>query len=109
MNIRKLVNDYVECDSYEMIYKDNKLKIYYYNKIEHFSDTKIKVLTLSDLYIIEGNNLAIETMFKDPETEYLKIEALAEGVEISFSSAIEFSYDKITWYALSANSSNFLN
>ena len=65
MNIRKLVNDYVECDSYEMIYKDNKLKIYYYDKIEHFSDTKIKVLKLSDLYIIEGNNLAIETMFKE--------------------------------------------
>lgn len=65
MNIRRLVNDYVECDSYEMVYKNNKLKVYYYEKIDHFSDTKIKILKSNDTYIIEGNNLAIETMFKE--------------------------------------------
>jgi len=65
MNIRRLVNDYVECDSFEMIYKDNKLKIYYYDAIDHFSDAKIKIIKANNKYIVEGNNLAIETMFKE--------------------------------------------
>ena len=65
MNIKKIINDYVECNEFEIKIIKNKVKIYYYDKVEHFSNEKIIVLKNNDNYIIEGKNLVIETMFEE--------------------------------------------
>ena len=65
MNIKKIINDYVESNEFEIKIIKNKVKIYYYDKVEHFSSEKIIVLKNNDNYIIEGKNLVIETMFEE--------------------------------------------
>ena len=65
VNIKKIINDYVECNEFEIKIIKNKVKIYYYDKVEHFSNEKIIVLKKYDNYIIEGKNLVIETMFEE--------------------------------------------
>ncbi len=65
VNIKKIINDYVECNEFEIKIIKNKVKIYYYDKVEHFSSEKIIVLKNNDNYIIEGKNLVIETMFEE--------------------------------------------
>lgn len=65
VNIKKIINDYVECNEFEIKIIKNKVKIYYYDKVEHFSNEKIIVLKNNDNYIIEGKNLVIETMFEE--------------------------------------------
>lgn len=65
VNIKKIINDYVECNEFEIKIIKNKVKIYYYDKVEHFSSEKIIFLKNNDNYIIEGKNLVIETMFEE--------------------------------------------
>lgn len=65
VNIKKIINDYVECNEFEIKIIKNKVKIYYYDKVENFSSEKIIVLKNNDNYIIEGKNLVIETMFEE--------------------------------------------
>lgn len=55
----------MECNEFEIKIIKNKVKIYYYDKVEHFSNEKIIVLKNNDNYIIEGKNLVIETMFEE--------------------------------------------
>ena len=55
----------MECNEFEIKIIKNKVKIYYYDKVEHFSSEKIIVLKNNDNYIIEGKNLVIETMFEE--------------------------------------------
>ena len=63
MNIKNIINDYVECNNFEIKIKDGKVKIYYYDTIDHFSNNKIIILKNKENFIIEGENLIIETMF----------------------------------------------
>lgn len=44
---------------------NGKLKVYYHDKIEHFSDDKIVVSSNNKKYVIEGKNLIIEKMFEE--------------------------------------------
>ena len=55
----------MECNEFEIKIIKNKVKIYYYDKVEHFSNEKIIALKNNDNYIIEGKNLVIETMFEE--------------------------------------------
>ena len=55
----------MEYNEFEIKIIKNKVKIYYYDKVEHFSSEKIIVLKNNDNYIIEGKNLVIETMFEE--------------------------------------------
>ena len=55
----------MECNEFEIKIIKNKVKTYYYDKVEHFSSEKIIVLKNNDNYIIEGKNLVIETMFEE--------------------------------------------
>ena len=44
MWIRNIINDYVECNEFEIKIKDGKVKIYYYDKLENFNDTTVTIL-----------------------------------------------------------------
>lgn len=65
MNLRNIINDYVECNEFEIKIKDGKVKIYYYDKLENFNDTTVTILKENQIFSIEGKNLVIETMFKE--------------------------------------------
>lgn len=65
VNIKKIVNDYVECNEFEIKIINGKVKIYYYDKIEHFSNSKIIVSKNDQKVSVEGKGLVIETMFEE--------------------------------------------
>lgn len=65
MKISNIINDYVECNLFEIKIIDDRVKIYYYDKIEHFSNSKIIVSKADKNYKIEGKNLIIEKLFKE--------------------------------------------
>lgn len=65
MNIRKLVDNYVECNEFEIKIINDKVKVFYYDKISHFSQCKISVVKNNKKIDIEGKNLVIETMFEE--------------------------------------------
>ena len=65
MNIRKVIDNYVECNEFEIKIINNKVKVFYYDKIIHFSQNKISILKRNKKIDIEGKNLVIETMFDE--------------------------------------------
>lgn len=65
VNIKKIINDYVECNEFEIKFINDKVKIYYHDKIEHFSSDMIVVSKNGKKYKVEGKNMVIETMFKE--------------------------------------------
>lgn len=65
VNIKKIINDYVECNEFEIKIIGGKVKIYYYDKIEHFSNSKIIVSKDNQKLSVEGDELVIETMFEE--------------------------------------------
>lgn len=65
VNIKKIINDYVECNEFEIKIINGKVKIYYYDKIEHFSNSKIIVSKNDQKVSVEGKGLVIETMFEE--------------------------------------------
>lgn len=65
VNIRKIINDYVECNNFEIKFIGGKVKVYYHDRIEHFSSDAIIVSKDDKKYKIEGKNMVIETMFKE--------------------------------------------
>lgn len=65
MNVKRIVNDYVECNEFEIKIIRNKVKIYYYDKVEHFSSEKIVISKNNIDYVVDGKNLVIETMFEE--------------------------------------------
>ena len=78
MNFMKLVNDYTECNKFEIQLDSCKVKIFYYDSVKNFSPNKIIILNKNKDYIIKGKNLVIDTMF----TEYLIITGEIFSVEI---------------------------
>ena len=78
MNLTRLVNDYTECEKFEIWIDESKIKIFYYDSIKEFSNTKIIILKNKKEYIFKGRNLVIDTMFK----EYLIIVGNILAVEI---------------------------
>lgn len=65
LNIKKIINEYVECNVFEIKFINNKVIIYYYDKIKHFSNDKIIVIKDEQEYIVEGKHMVIETLFKE--------------------------------------------
>lgn len=65
MNIKRIINDYVECNEFEIKIIRDKVRVYYHDKIEHFSSDKIVVLKGNKRYVIEGKKMVIETMFEE--------------------------------------------
>lgn len=65
MKFRNIINNYVECNEFEISYKNKKIKIFYYDEIESFSEKKIKIKKDNLIYMIIGSNMIIETMFKE--------------------------------------------
>lgn len=76
MNIRSIINDYTECNNFEVRILNNKIKIFYYDNIDHFSDNKLVISAKKKKIIIEGSNIIIETMFK----EYLIISGMIKNI-----------------------------
>lgn len=61
----RVLSDYVNDKNFSIIYKNNKLDIINYSKILDFSDTKISINYLGDIYIIIGTNLVISKMMEE--------------------------------------------
>lgn len=79
VNIKSLINDYVECNNFEIKYIDGKVKIYYYDNIENFTSSCIQIKYGDKKLKVKGKNLVIETMFK----EYLIISGDVGVIEFS--------------------------
>lgn len=62
MNLRNIINNYSECNLFEIKYHNNKLYIYYYDKVNHFASDKIDVIYNKDKYTVIGKNLIIESI-----------------------------------------------
>ena len=56
----RALSDYVNDKKFSIIYKNNKLDIINYSKILDFSDTKISINYLDDIYIIIGTEKCIK-------------------------------------------------
>ena len=78
MNFMRLVNDYTECNKFEIQLDSSKAKIFYYDSIKNFSSNKIIILKDKKDYVIKGRNLVIDTMF----VEYLIITGEIFSIEI---------------------------
>lgn len=65
MNFKRIIDDYIECNNFEIKFKDEKIKIYYYDSIKSITNDKIVVKSSSKIVEVIGDNLAIETMFKE--------------------------------------------
>lgn len=61
----RVLSDYVNDKNFSIIYKNNRLDIINYSKILDFSDTKISINYLDDIYIINGTNLVISKMMEE--------------------------------------------
>ena len=61
----RVLSDYVNDKKFSIIYKNNRLDIINYSKILDFSDTKISINYLDDIYIINGTNLVISKMMEE--------------------------------------------
>ncbi len=61
--LRQMIDDFTECNKFEIKIKDNKATFYYYDKIKHFSSTNVVISNANKDVIIFGNNLIIEQMF----------------------------------------------
>ncbi len=65
MNLKKLINDYVECGNFTIKYCNNKLYIYYYNQINNVTSKNIIITKNNINYSIKGNNLSLDEMFEE--------------------------------------------
>ena len=77
MNIRSIIDNYMECNNFELKYINNKLFVYYYDDIKDFSSNVINISYNNKKLAIKGNNLVIETMYK----EYLIINGNIKSLE----------------------------
>lgn len=81
MKFTKLVNDYTQCNKFEIQIIDEKVKIFYYDNIKNFSSNKIVISKNNRDYTVKGKNLVIETMF----LEYLIISGEINLIELGKS------------------------
>lgn len=80
MKIKDVINNYIECNNFEIKIINKKVKIYYYSKIEDFSSSMIKIMDNDNFIKIKGDNLVIETMFK----EYIVISGKIKSIELGY-------------------------
>lgn len=80
MKLKKVINDYVECNTFEIKIINRKVKIYYYDNIESFTSSVIVVSKDNDIFKIKGKSLVIETMFE----EYMVISGKITAIELGY-------------------------
>ena len=78
MNLRKVLDDYVECNNFEIRYINNKITVFYYDTIENFTSNIIEIKKDNKIIKIKGKNIVIETMFE----EYLIINGDISLIEL---------------------------
>lgn len=78
MKLNNLLNDYVECNTFEIKIIKEKLYVYYYDRIDNFSENKIKISDQLKSIVITGKKLVIETMFK----EFLVISGNIDNIKL---------------------------
>ena len=78
MSIRSLINDYSECNFFELKYKNNNIYIYYYERIEDFNSNEIIISGNNCQYKIIGNKLIIKELNK----EMLTVDGNIKRIEI---------------------------
>lgn len=78
MNIRNAIDNYTETSIFEMLYKNKKLKVSYYDELLNFKDNVITIIKDNNKYVIKGTNLSIESLFK----EYLVIKGNIKDIVI---------------------------
>lgn len=61
----RAIDNYINDKNFSMIYKNNKLDIINYTKILDFSDTKISISYLDNIYTVSGDNLVISKMMEE--------------------------------------------
>ncbi len=65
MNLKRIIDNYIELNDFEIKIKDNKIMLYYYDSIQSITNDKIIIKYSDKIVEVIGNNLAIETMFED--------------------------------------------
>lgn len=60
-----MLNQYVECNDFEVRVINGKVRVYYYDLVENFSSKRITIKHKNGKLIINGNSLVIETMFPE--------------------------------------------
>lgn len=60
-----MLNQYVECNDFEVRVINGKVRVYYYDLVENFSSKRINIKHKNGKLIINGNSLVIETMFPE--------------------------------------------
>lgn len=78
MNIKKIIDNYVECNTFEIKIIGKKVKVYYYENIESFTSNTVVITSGNDIVKINGKNLVIETMFE----EYAVISGNIKSLEL---------------------------
>ena len=79
MNIRNIIDNYTECNNFEIKYQNKKITVFYYDKIETFKDNSIIINYCNNKVEITGSNLIMETMFK----EYFMISGNIKGISFN--------------------------
>lgn len=77
MLLKRVMDDFTESSKSEIKIKGDKVTLYYYDKIKHFSSSSVVVLFGDKNVIIKGNFLVIEQMFK----EYVTITGKVKQME----------------------------
>lgn len=78
LKLRKVIDNYIECNNFEIKIVDRKVKVYYYGNIESFTSSVIVISKDEDVVKIKGKNLVIETMFP----EYVVISGNIKSLEL---------------------------
>ncbi len=65
MELKRMLNQYVECNNFEVRILNGKVKVYYYDLVENFSSKRIVIKHKNGKFIINGDSLVIETMFPE--------------------------------------------
>ena len=65
MKLLRMVDEYTNVGIFEIIYKNKKLKISYYDEIVDFNSKSIIIKSNNQKIICRGHNLVIETLYKE--------------------------------------------
>jgi len=80
LKLRSLINDYTFKNEFEIKVIDKKVYVYYYDDIREFNENKIIIKNFNNTFIITGEKLVIETLFK----EYLIINGNIKNIKLGY-------------------------
>ncbi|MEG2351633.1 MAG: YabP/YqfC family sporulation protein [Bacilli bacterium] len=79
MDLKRMLDEYAQCNIFEIKIINNETKIYFYDKVDVFSESKIVVISKDKKVTIEGKHLSINEMYKEELTIGGKIEKILLG------------------------------